>query len=184
MSRIQSGHAIAVAPTPVDTPALLADAAEAHAFQAADRQVELECDVTEGTPAVLADHDRVLQVLSNLVGNALKFTPEGGRVRLDAGPDGPDMVRFSVSDTGPGIPAEEIPYVFEPFTQAKDTATLGTGLGLSIARGIVEAHGGTISVESHPGEGAIFRFTLPVAATRAAEGAGEPADGARGAAAP
>ena len=113
---------------------------------------------------VLADRDRLLQVFSNLVGNGLKFTPEGGRVRIRANLNGDRAVRFSVDDTGPGIPAESLPHLFELFWQARDRrATLGTGLGLSIARGIVEAHGGSISVESTPGEGSTFTFTVPVA---------------------
>ena len=78
----------------------------------------------------------MLKVLSNLLGNALKFTPEGGRVRVAAAPDGPTMVRFSVSDTGPGISPDFLPYIFEPFTQAQDTATRGTGLGLSVVKGM------------------------------------------------
>jgi signal transduction histidine kinase len=109
---------------------------------------------------VMADRRRVLQVLTNLLGNAVKFTPEGGLIRVEAEPYGPDAVEFSVSDSGPGIAPEVIPSIFEPFTQAKDGATLGTGLGLSIAKGIVEAHGGQISVESAPGAGTTFRFTL------------------------
>ena len=101
---------------------------------------------------------------SDLVGNGLKFTPEGGRVRIRAEADHEGEVRFSVEDTGPGIPAESLPHLVELFWQARDRrATLGTGLGLSIARGIVEAHGGSISVESTPGEGSAFTFTVPVA---------------------
>jgi signal transduction histidine kinase len=106
----------------------------------------------------------LLQVFSNLIGNGLKFTPEGGRVRIRAEADGETNVRFSVCDTGPGIPAESLPHLFELFWQARDRrATLGTGLGLSIARGIVESHGGKISVVSTPGEGSTFTFTVPVA---------------------
>lgn len=115
----------------------------------------------DGAVQVMADRKRLLQVLSNLLGNAVKFTPEGGLIRVVAEPKDEEWVRISVSDTGPGIAAEVIPTIFEPFSQAKDGATLGTGLGLTIAKGIVEAHGGEISVESAPGVGTTFRFTLP-----------------------
>jgi signal transduction histidine kinase len=84
-------------------------------------------------------------------------------VSIQAEPAGENSIRFSIADTGTGIPPESLPHLFEPFWQARDRATLGTGLGLSIARGIVEAHGGQISVQSTPGEGTTFRFTLPVA---------------------
>lgn len=166
-SRIEEGHAIAVVPIRVEVGVLLDEAVEDHRARAASRNVVLGCEVAAGTPDVLADRDRVLQVLANLVTNALKFTPEGGRVHVDAVPDGAGMVRFSVSDTGPGIPGDVVPHIFEPFMQARETASLGTGLGLSIARGIVEAHGGIISVESRAGEGTAFHFTLPVARTGA-----------------
>ena len=118
--------------------------------------------VDENVPAVAADRDRVLQVFGNLLGNAIKFTPAGGTVTIGAVNDGVE-VRFSVCDTGPGIPPEHVPHVFDRYWQAKSTAKLGTGLGLSIAKGIVEAHAGRIWVESEPGRGASFIFTLPCA---------------------
>jgi signal transduction histidine kinase len=108
-----------------------------------------------------------MQVLSNLLGNALKFTPEGGHIGVRAESEGEGAVRVSVVDTGPGISAEDVPHLFDPFWQSKDGAALGTGLGLAIARGIVEAHGGTISVDSSPGEGSTFTFTLLVASVPA-----------------
>jgi signal transduction histidine kinase len=164
-TRVQSGHAIPIVAEPVDVETLIADATDSFRDQARDHGQRLETEVVEGIRPVLADRDRLLQVLSNLIGNALKFTPEGGRVRLRAEADGEGIVRFSVDDTGPGIPAESLPHLFELFWQARDRrATLGTGLGLSIARGIVESHGGSISVESTPGEGSTFTFTVPVAA--------------------
>ena len=96
---------------------------------------------------ISCDHDRVIQLFSNVVGNAVKFTPEGGTVVLRAEPDDA-MVRFSVADDGPGIALEELPYVFDRYYQARRRNRDGIGLGLSIARGIVEAHGGRIWVES------------------------------------
>ena len=163
-TRVQSGHGIPLVAEPVDVVPLIADAIEPFRDQAAGNGQRLLGEVTEGVPPVLADRDRLLQVFSNLIGNGLKFTPEGGRVRIRAEAEGETSVRFSVIDTGPGIPAESLPHLFELFWQARDRrASLGTGLGLSIARGIVESHGGRISVESTPGEGSTFTFTVPVA---------------------
>jgi signal transduction histidine kinase len=104
----------------------------------------------------------VLQVLSNLVGNALKFAPHGGRVTVTAERDGA-MLRFAVRDTGPGIPPENLSRVFDRFWMKGAPGKQGTGLGLFIAKGIVEAHGGRIWVESEPGRGTRFDFTLPLA---------------------
>jgi signal transduction histidine kinase len=110
---------------------------------------------------VRADPARVLQVLSNLVGNAVKFTPAGGSITLSAVRiDG--RVQVSVTDTGPGIPPSQIPQLFGKFWQAKRGDNRGVGLGLAIARGIVEAHGGTIDVRSEVGRGSVFSFALPV----------------------
>jgi signal transduction histidine kinase len=163
VARVQAGHVLTITTAPIDVAPLVCDAVDQFSDQARDSGQRLTSEVTQGLPPVLADRDRLLQVFSNLVGNALKFTPEGGRVSIQAEPAGENSVRFSIADTGTGIPPESLPHLFEPFWQARDRATLGTGLGLSIARGIVEAHGGQISVQSTPGEGTTFRFTLPVA---------------------
>jgi len=112
---------------------------------------------------VRCDHDRVIQVLSNVLGNAIKFTSDGGLIRLGATADGAE-VRFFVADTGPGIPAAEVPHVFDRYFQARRRNREGIGLGLSIAKGIVDAHGGRIWVESDLGRGSTFFFTLPGAA--------------------
>jgi signal transduction histidine kinase len=168
-TRVQSGHVIPLVAEPVDVMRLIEDAIDPFQDQARTNGQRLEAEIAEALPPVLADRDRLLQVFSNLLGNGLKFTPEGGRVRIRAEADGEGAVRFSVDDTGPGIPAESLPHLFELFWQARDRrATLGTGLGLSIARGIVEAHGGSISVQSTPGEGSTFTFTVPVAAEQVA----------------
>lgn len=124
--------------------------------------IRLEANVEEGLPQVLADSARIQQVLSNLVGNAVKFTPRNGRVSITAEPaDG--EVRFGVIDTGPGIPAEQLPHIFGRFWQAQPSDRRGIGLGLAIAKGLVEAHKGKIWVESHVGLGSTFYFTLPTA---------------------
>jgi PAS domain S-box-containing protein len=147
-----------------EAPARLCDEAaelfEATMAEAALRFVRL---YAPGLPDVLADRMRVGQVLSNLLGNAVKFTPEGGEVRLSAAPDGTGMVRIGVRDTGPGIAPEDVPRLFERYYQAPRLLRAGSGLGLYIAKGIVEAHGGAIGVESTPGQGSEFWFTLPVA---------------------
>jgi signal transduction histidine kinase len=108
---------------------------------------------------VLADRERVQQVLSNLLGNAMKATAPGGRIVLGARAE-KGCVRFWVEDTGKGIPAEHLPRLFDWLWQAKDSKE-GAGLGLYITKGIVEAHGGRIQVESEPGRGSTFTFTLP-----------------------
>jgi len=122
--------------------------------------VRLEVECSPELPAVTVDRQRMVQVLSNLVGNALKFTPEGGRiaigVTLHAG-----ALRFTVSDTGKGIPADQLPLIFGRFYQARADRR-GLGLGLSIAKGIVEAHGGEIWAESTVGSGSTFGIDLPV----------------------
>jgi signal transduction histidine kinase len=124
---------------------------------------QLALDSVAGPPLkVIGDRDRIAQVVSNLVGNAIKFTPDGGRIAVriqsEAG-----RAQMSVADSGPGISREHLPHVFEKLWQAPETAAGGTGLGLYIARGIVDAHGGQISVDSRTGEGSEFRFTIPLA---------------------
>ncbi|HEX6908930.1 MAG TPA: hybrid sensor histidine kinase/response regulator [Longimicrobium sp.] len=129
---------------------------------AQEQELELCADVPADLPAVWVDRERVGQVLANLVGNAVKFTPPGGRVSVQACADGAEA-RVVVADTGPGIAAEHLPHVFDRFWQARGTRRAGAGLGLAIARGIVEAHGGRIRVESEPGAGTRFFFSLPFA---------------------
>jgi signal transduction histidine kinase len=111
---------------------------------------------------VLADRERIFQVLSNLVGNAINFTPTGGRIVLRTS-TGADEARVEVSDTGPGLTAEQMSQVFDRYWQASKTAREGAGLGLYIAKGIVEAHRGRIWAERNDEGGAVFLFTLPLA---------------------
>lgn len=144
--------------------ALIEETLESHLSLAAQKALRLECAVAPELPEVEADHHRLQRVLANLMGNALKFTPRGGRVILGAErfADGGE-VRFWVADNGPGIPEEDRQHLFTPFWQAAPQARGargGTGLGLSIAKRIVEAHGGRLWVESTPGEGSVFSFTL------------------------
>jgi signal transduction histidine kinase len=140
---------------------LVDEAVELHRGLAEERGLKLECGVEGALPAVLADRERVQQVLSNLIGNAMKATAPGGRIVLGARTER-GLVRFWVTDTGKGIAAGHLPYLFDWLWQAKDSKE-GAGLGLYITKGIVEAHGGRIQVESEPGRGSTFTFTLPVA---------------------
>uniref|UniRef100_UPI001F5881E6 HAMP domain-containing sensor histidine kinase n=1 Tax=Anaeromyxobacter oryzisoli TaxID=2925408 RepID=UPI001F5881E6 len=139
-------------------------------FPAPPPGVELRREVAGGLPPVLADRDQVLQVLLNLVRNALDAMRAGGTLRLAARRAG-NVVAFEVTDTGAGIAAEDLPRVFEPYFTTKEG---GTGLGLAIARRIAEEHGGTLEVTSRLGEGATFTLGLPIAAPAAATAPGSP----------
>lgn len=135
---------------------------------AAASSIQLEIATQDDLPPVVMDPARILQVISNLVGNAIKFTPQNGVIRLACEAiDG--QVRFSISDTGRGIPPEQLPHIFSRFWQANRSDRRGIGLGLSIARGLVEAHGGSIWVESGIGTGTTFHFTLPMAPVASAK---------------
>jgi signal transduction histidine kinase len=160
LARMDAGHmSLERQPHPA---ASLVRAAVAMLRPLADTRAQrLEHEVPDGLPPVWLEADRLLQVLSNLVGNAIKFTPEGGRIVVSAA-RGDGEVRFSVADTGPGIQDEHQPFLFDRFWQADRSRRGGTGLGLAIAKGIVEAHGGRIWVESRLREGSTFHFTVPV----------------------
>jgi signal transduction histidine kinase len=122
-------------------------------------------------PKLDGDRERILQVLSNLVGNATKVITEGGHVTLRVEARGRDLL-FAVSDDGPGIGEENVKYLFERYWRGDDPTYKGTGLGLAIAKGIVNAHGGQIWVESQLGHGATFLFTIPAAGAHFDSGAG------------
>jgi signal transduction histidine kinase len=161
VAKLETGRlAIEVEPTSVD--ALVGEAVEMLSPLAAECSLGFVSVLEPDLPAVYIDRGRILQVLSNLVGNAVKFTPSGGQitlhVRLDAA-----AVRFAVIDTGPGIAADQMQRIFGRFWQAKPSDRRGLGLGLTIAKSIVDAHGGMIGAESRPGEGTEFWFTVPVA---------------------
>ena len=144
---------------PTDLGLLLREARSAFQPQAEAAGVTLTVETDAALPWLEADPGRLRQVLTNLLANALRYTPAGGSVsltcRLEAG-----RAQIAVTDTGPGIPAEDLPHVFERFYKSTDSG--GMGLGLAIARHLVEAHAGTITAESAPGQGTTLRISLPV----------------------
>jgi signal transduction histidine kinase len=142
---------------------LISDTMESFSELAARGEVKLEGSAVSGVDPVLMDAQQIGRVLSNLLGNALRHTPPGGAVHVRARHTG-EGLRVEISDTGEGIDAEDLPHIFERFyrgEKSRSRATGGAGLGLAIAKGIVEAHGGHIGVESAPGEGTQFFFSLP-----------------------
>jgi PAS domain S-box-containing protein len=161
VTRMEAGH-LSIERARVLAGQVVLDSVEAHKPLASSRSLELRLDVAEGLPEIWADRDRLLQVFENLIGNAAKFTARGGQVTVGARP-GEGEVLFWVADTGAGILPAELPHLFERFWQARKAGRRGLGLGLPIAKGIVEAHGGRVWVESTPGLGSTFYFTVPVA---------------------
>jgi signal transduction histidine kinase len=160
VARMQSGK-LTLDAQATDPRALVHESVELQKPMANQRRIRLEPVTTEDLPPVEADRHRLQQVLGNLLANAIKFSPEGSTVSVIADLQ-KDSVRFSVKDEGPGIAPQEMPHLFDPFWQARKGAG-GAGLGLAICKGIVKAHGGQIWVDSKPGEGSTFHFTLPLA---------------------
>ncbi len=154
-----------IARQPTDLGALIEKTIAAFTPQAAEKNVALKTKIAPALPAVSIDAQRIAQVLRNLIGNSLRYTPEGGVVSVQCAVNGEQStVKVSVFNTGAGIPAEDLPYVFERFwrgDKSRSRAGGGAGLGLAIAKQLVTAHGGTIGAESAPGRGATFWFTLP-----------------------
>lgn len=160
VARIEAG-VLHIEREPLDLSKPLSEAAELLRPLADERGLQLSLEVPRDLPVVAADAERLQQVVSNLVGNAVKFTPAGGRVTLAARQEDGEIV-VSVQDTGRGIPAEQVEKLFDRYWQGNPRARSGAGLGLAIARGIVEAHGGRLRVESTSGAGSSFSFSLPV----------------------
>jgi signal transduction histidine kinase len=153
---------LAVHPEPADAAELISEAVDLFAHAAGEKGVSLARTAGEqGLPAVL-DKERMLQVLANLVANAIRFTASGGAITIEAERTGDDL-RVSVLDTGEGVAEDVREAIFERFWQVGAKARGGLGLGLYISRCIVDAHGGRIWVESNPGGGSAFRFTIPAA---------------------
>jgi signal transduction histidine kinase len=165
VTRIEAGG-LSLEIAPVDAAALVRETAALFEAASGERTLRLELAVEDGLPPLRADRGRLSQVLSNLLGNAVKYAPAGGRVELRAAMTGARSgVRFSVRDDGPGIAPDQLPRLFDRFWQAERGQRGGAGLGLAIAKGIVEAHGGTIEVESTLGHGSTFSFTVPTVTT-------------------
>lgn len=142
--------------------AIVYDALDMLAPVAGQKGVQLEARMPAELPPVRCDRDATVRVLTNIIGNAIKFTPTGGAIRVRLEP-GPRDLRVGVSDTGPGIARTEVSHVFDRFWQAKRASRTGAGLGLAIAKAIVEETGGSIWVDSHVGVGTTFYFTIPLA---------------------
>lgn len=159
VASIEEGR-IRIAPALQDATAVVRESVEAFQPLVSAHGLSLDVELSGDRLMAKFDHERILQVLANLLSNALKFTPAGGRIALRVAPVGPDL-RFSVADTGSGIPSHQLDAVFERFWQARGEDRRGLGLGLYISKGIVEAHGGRLWAESQPGKGSTFSFTLP-----------------------
>ena len=164
MSRLRAG-VLPLARAPLDLGRVIARALDELRPQAEEARVTLDRERVGDAFTFVGDEERLLQVVVNLVANAIRFTPGGGRVivrLVDAGPE----IQLQVEDTGAGIPAAALPYIFDSYRQAhRDRG--GTGLGLAIVRGVVQAHGGRVTVESHEGKGSRFTVLLPRSGTAA-----------------
>ncbi|MDO3681190.1 cell wall metabolism sensor histidine kinase WalK [Paenibacillus ehimensis] len=163
LSRLDSKQAI-ISKETTDVTEMLEEVADRFSFQLEQRMIAIEIDVEEHVDEIMLDRDRIDQVLDNLVSNAIKYTPEGGHIRIHAGRREPAVLEISVQDDGIGIPRKDLTRIFERFyrvDKARSRSMGGTGLGLSIAREIVKAHGGTIQLESELGQGTRVTFTLP-----------------------
>jgi PAS domain S-box-containing protein len=167
VSAIEAGG-LSLTRRPEDPAILVTRAVLLNEELAAEREISLVAELPEALPRIDVDADRIVQALGNLIGNALKFTPYRGTVRVGAADEG-DRVRLFVSDSGPGIAIDDAPHVFDRFWSSRGSSRArGSGMGLAIVRGIAEAHGGRVWLEpQQPGSGATFSLALPVAATRA-----------------
>jgi PAS domain S-box-containing protein len=161
VARLEAGN-LSVAHDTLDPEPLLREMCDSNERLAERKQQRIVCNINGPLPKICGDRDRLVQVFGNLIGNAMKFTPERGTITIAAQGE-PKCVRFMVGDTGPGIPEADLRKVFTPYWQAKKTAHMGAGLGLAIVRGIIEAHAGKVWAENAPGGGALFTFTIPTA---------------------
>lgn len=166
ISRIETGKT-ELDLRPLDIPQIVEQVVEGHLrgrIEHEDKPMEVQTEMAPSLPLVNADHAKVTQVLTNLIDNAFHYTPEHGRIGVNVRANG-DFVFISVSDTGIGITPENRDKIFDRFFRAEDSEVqrvAGTGLGLSIVHSLIEMHGGTIEVDSTPGEGSTFTFCLPL----------------------
>ncbi len=166
-SRIESGKGIKLKFEPVRLIGVVEDACMTLSQQLEEKRITLESRIDPETPLVLVDRNRLVEVFINLIGNGIKFTPQGGNITIDTRglTDRRNYLRVVVSDTGVGISPEDLPRIFDRFFQGKKTQagiTTGTGLGLAITKEIIEGHQGSIHAESRPGVGSSFIFTIPL----------------------
>ncbi len=164
ISRIEAGR-MTVVQEPIAMSDIVQDALRVIQPLADQKHISIQVDVPEALPLVYADRKKASQILINLLSNAVKYTPDTGSVSVRSHPVDGNMLQTDVADTGIGIPPEQLPHIFDQFSRvetAQTRDTVGTGLGLTIVKGLVEAHGGRIWVESKEGEGSCFHFTLPV----------------------
>jgi signal transduction histidine kinase len=166
---IEAGH-LSLRLARLDAAKVATDSVVPQTPLVASASLELRLDMAPNLPDIWADHDRLLQVFDNLIGNAIKFTKPHGQITLAAAAHAGEVL-FSVADTGRGIATAHLPYVFDRFWQGSRDKRRGAGLGLAIVKGIVEAHGGRIWVQSTPGHGSTFFFTIPTATSQAASAA-------------
>jgi NtrC-family two-component system sensor histidine kinase KinB len=164
LSRIETG---AVTPNrlALSAAALTREAAESVRLQLEQHDITLAIDVPDDLPPASADHDQIVRVLSNLLVNAMHASSKGAIIRV-TGVSRPDGVALAVTDFGVGIAPEYLSKIFEPFVRLPNAPPGGSGLGLAISKRIVEAHGGRLTVQSEPGRGSTFTFTLPIANER------------------
>ena len=161
VNRLDAGK-LTISAMPVDPSVLLTDSLQTLRPLVGEKGISFDIQIETPLPKVMADRERIQQTLSNLVGNAIKFSPGGSKIVVGARRDA-DGVIISILDVGKGIAAEHLPRVFDRYWQSSRTDRQGAGLGLAIAKGIVEAHGGRIWIESRPDEGTTASFTLPLA---------------------
>jgi signal transduction histidine kinase len=161
VNRLDAGR-LTISAMPVDPSVLLTDSLQTLRPLVEEKGIALDLQIETALPKVTADRERIQQTLSNLVGNAIKFSPAGSKIAVVARRDDQDVI-ISVLDNGKGIAAEQLPRVFDRYWQSSRTDRQGAGLGLAIAKGIIEAHGGKIWIDSRPGEGTTASFTLPLA---------------------
>lgn len=161
VTRMEAGR-LSIEPVRVRAAQLVMDSLQAQQELLSESSIELQLQVASELPEIWADRDRLLQVFENLMGNAAKFTAAGGSITIGARPR-EEEVLFWVADTGIGISADDLPHIFDRFWQARKAERRGSGLGLPIVKGVIEAHGGHVWVESVPGRGSTFYFTVPAA---------------------
>jgi len=161
VSKIEAGH-FPLELAPIEVSLLVDEVVTLSQPLALDKSIRIEKNISKEVSVVICDRDRIVQSLLNLLNNAIKFTAEGGTIRVEVDRVD-DQIRFKIRDTGCGISKDQLPHVFERFWQAKHRQYLGSGLGLYITKGIVQMHGGKVGVESKSGEGSLFYFTLPIA---------------------